>query len=214
MRSRGATSSRADRERQRRAGESRPFFIGASRWVALSYRADLAQLAEQRFCKPQVPGSRPGVGSEFSPKTQRRWAAVIAWQSIDSSCEPRGTSPAGIAPSLRDIERDVPDPTVAIRRQPLSCGPRRSRHEDRAEWRTPGSAVRAHAQELLARCGRHERPQRARRLYRNSSAPCAGEGSFVGALATLPIGHQANRTAMGEPWVVEPFSYEDDAASS
>src|SRR5437867_2636216 len=25
--------------------------------------ADLAQLAEQRFCKPQVPGSIPGVGS-------------------------------------------------------------------------------------------------------------------------------------------------------
>ena len=26
-------------------------------------RADVAQLAEQRFCKPQVPGSSPVVGS-------------------------------------------------------------------------------------------------------------------------------------------------------
>jgi hypothetical protein len=33
-------------------------------------------------------------------------------------------------------------------------------------------------------------------------------------LAMLPIGHQANRTAVGESWAVEPFSYEDDAASS
>lgn len=33
-------------------------------------------------------------------------------------------------------------------------------------------------------------------------------------LASLPIGHQANRKALGEPWIIEPFSYEDDPASA
>jgi hypothetical protein len=35
----------------------------------------------------------------------------------------------------------------------------------------------------------------------------------LGELASLPIGHQANRTSVGELWVVEPFSYEDGPAS-
>lgn len=33
-------------------------------------------------------------------------------------------------------------------------------------------------------------------------------------LATLPIGYVANRSAAREPWVITPFSYEDDQASA
>ena len=44
--------------------------LGAE-WVILRYaparRADVAQLVEQRFCKPQVPGSSPVVGSRTHP---------------------------------------------------------------------------------------------------------------------------------------------------
>jgi hypothetical protein len=36
--------------------------------------------------------------------------------------------------------------------------------------------------------------------------------SSLEELASLPIGYQANRKALGEPWVIEPFSYEDDPA--
>ncbi len=32
-------------------------------------------------------------------------------------------------------------------------------------------------------------------------------------LATLPIGYVDNRSAAREPWVVTPFTYEDDPAS-
>jgi hypothetical protein len=39
--------------------------LAVGRHPALPFRvaADVAQLAEQRFCKPQVPGSSPVVGS-------------------------------------------------------------------------------------------------------------------------------------------------------
>ena len=49
-------------------------FPGAE-WVHLRYgparRADVAQLVEQRFCKPQVPGSSPVVGSSAHPSGGR-----------------------------------------------------------------------------------------------------------------------------------------------
>src|SRR6266581_1927150 len=37
----------------------------SGRQLACTMLADVAQLAEQRFCKPQVAGSSPVVGSRF-----------------------------------------------------------------------------------------------------------------------------------------------------
>ena len=52
------------------------------RYVAM--RADVAQLVEQRFCKPPVPGSSPVVGS--NRRTPEEWvnhrAAAVPFSRI------------------------------------------------------------------------------------------------------------------------------------
>ena len=45
---------------------------GITRQILSRVRAGLAQLVEQRFCKPKVGGSSPSIGTKFSPAACQR----------------------------------------------------------------------------------------------------------------------------------------------
>ena len=78
--------------------------VGSS--PTLGIIATVAQLAEQRFCKPQVAGSSPvgGFGGQcFSPVTQ-----LVEWSAVNRYVA--GSSPAGgVVENPKSLLGSVPD---------------------------------------------------------------------------------------------------------
>ncbi len=71
-----------------RSGYRRALVSGASGCNVLPLPADVAQLVEQRFRKPQVTGSNPVVGSSL--RFDRGFCVAqpnaTAWQEVDCDC--------------------------------------------------------------------------------------------------------------------------------
>ena len=71
-----------------RSGYRRALVSGASGCNVLRLPADVAQLVEQRFRKPQVTGSNPVVGSSlpFHRGFALHSSKTTAWQEVDCDC--------------------------------------------------------------------------------------------------------------------------------